>query len=69
MAPANADFTGFGALIGELTRRYDKPIAVVIYGGEAGGRWTVDLEGTSVPVFRTTRTAGRALALLVEASL
>lgn len=69
LAPGNADFPDFGALVGQLRRTYDKPVAMVIYGGDAGRRWTADLEGANVPIFRTTRAAVRALALLVQASL
>jgi acyl-CoA synthetase (NDP forming) len=69
LAPGNADFPDFGALVGHLRRTYDKPVAMVIYGGDAGRRWTADLEGANVPIFRTTRAAVRALALLVQASL
>ena len=46
-----------------------KPVAVVIYGGEARQRWTAGLEGANIPVFPTTRAAVRALALMVEATL
>jgi acetyltransferase len=69
LAPANADFPGFGALVKELRQTYDKPVAMVIYGGEAGQRWVAELEGARIPIFRTTRAAARALALLVQASL
>jgi acetate---CoA ligase (ADP-forming) len=48
---------------------HEKPIAVVIYGGEARRRWTASLEGASIPVFPTTRAAVRALALMAEATL
>ena len=40
-----------------------------IYGGEAEQRWTADLEGADVPVFKTTRAAARALALMVQATM
>ncbi len=69
LAPGNADFPEFGALVKELRLTYDKPVAMVIYGGDAGQRWTADLDGANVPIFRTTRAAVRALALLVQASL
>jgi acetyltransferase len=69
LAPGNADFAEFGALMRRLRRSYDKPVAVVIYGGEAQQRWTADLEGANVPVFRTTRAGARALSLLVQATL
>jgi acetyltransferase len=69
LAPANADFPGFGALVKELRQTYDKPVAMVIYGGEASQRWVAELEGGRIPIFRTTRAAARALALLVQASL
>jgi acetate---CoA ligase (ADP-forming) len=69
LAPGNADFPEFSALVKDLRQAYDKPVAMVIYGGDAGRRWTTDLEGTNVPIFRTTRAAVRALALLVQAGL
>ena len=69
LAPGNADFPEFGALVKELRLTYDKPVAMVIYGGDAGQRWTADLDGANVPIFTTTRAAVRALALLVQASL
>ncbi len=69
LAPGNADFPEFGALVKELRLTYDKPVAMVIYGGDAGRRWTADLDGANVPIFTTTRAAVRALALLVQASL
>src|ERR687888_456062 len=64
LAPANADFPEFGELFRQLRRAYDKPVALVIYGGEAQQRWTADLEGADVPIFKTTRAAVRALSLM-----
>ncbi len=52
-----------------LRRSHDKPVALVIYGGEAQQRWTADLEGANIPVFKTTRAGARALSLLVQATL
>jgi acetate---CoA ligase (ADP-forming) len=69
LAPGNADFPEFGDLLRRLRRTYDKPVALVIYGGDAGRRWRADLEGAGIPIFRTTRAGARALALMVEASL
>jgi acetyltransferase len=69
LAPGNADFAEFGELMQRLRRSYEKPVAVVIYGGEAQQRWTADLERANVPVFRTTRAGARALSLLVQATL
>jgi acetyltransferase len=69
LAPGNADFPEFGALLRELRQSYEKPVAMVIYGGEAARRWIADLDGASVPVFATTRAALRALAILVQATL
>lgn len=69
LAPANADFAEFGALLRRLRQTYDKPVAVCIYGGSAGRRWVVDLEGANVPAFATTRAAVRALSLMVQATL
>jgi acetate---CoA ligase (ADP-forming) len=69
LAPANADFDGFGELMKGLRKRYDKPVAVAIYGGSARARWVAELEGADVPVFNTTREAARALTLVVQATL
>jgi acetyltransferase len=69
LAPGNADFAEFGELVRRLRRTYDKPVAMVIYGGDAGRRWRTDLEGANVPIFRTTRAGVRALSLMVQATL
>jgi acetate---CoA ligase (ADP-forming) len=69
LAPGNADFAEFGELMRRLRRSYDKPVALVIYGGEAQQRWTAELEGADIPVFKTTRAGARALSLLVQATL
>jgi acetyltransferase len=69
LAPGNADFPEFGALVRDLRQAYDKPVAMVVYGGDAARRWTADLDGANVPIFATTRAAVRALALLVQARL
>jgi acyl-CoA synthetase (NDP forming) len=69
LAPANADFPEFGSLLRRLRETYAKPVALVIYGGDAQPRWTADLEGAKIPIFRTVRAAVRALALMAEASL
>jgi acetyltransferase len=69
LAPGNADFPEFGDLLRRLRRTYDKPVAMVIYGGDAGRRWRTDLEGADIPVFRTTRAGARALSLMVQATL
>ena len=69
LAPGNADFPEFGDLLRRLRRTYDKPVAVVIYGGEAEQRWIADSEGADVPIFRTTRAGARALSLMVQATL
>jgi acyl-CoA synthetase (NDP forming) len=69
LAPANADFPEFGELFRQLRRAYNKPVALVIYGGEAQQRWTTDLEGADVPIFNTTRAAVRALSLMVQATM
>jgi acetyltransferase len=69
LAPGNADFPEFGALMRRLRRTCEKPVALVIYGGEARKRWTEELEGADVPVFRSTRAGARALALMVQATI
>jgi acetyltransferase len=68
LAPANADFPEFGALLRKLRQAHDKPVALVIYGGDAAARWTADLEGANIPIFKNTRAAVRALALAVQAT-
>ncbi|TMJ34368.1 MAG: acyl-CoA synthetase [Alphaproteobacteria bacterium] len=69
LAPGNADFAEFGEFMCRLRRDHDKPVALVIYGGEAQQRWTAELEGADIPVFKTTRAGARALSLLVQATL
>jgi acyl-CoA synthetase (NDP forming) len=69
LAPGNADFPEFGELLRRLRRTYDKPVAVVIYGGEAEQRWIADCEGADVPIFKTTRAGARALSLMVQATM
>jgi acetyltransferase len=69
LAPGNADFAEFGELMRRLRATHDKPMALVIYGGQARQRWTADLEGADIPVFATTRAGVRALALMVQATL
>ena len=69
LAPANADFPEFGDLLRRLRRTYDKPVAVVIYGGEAEQRWIADSEGSNVPIFKSTRAGARALSLMVQATM
>ena len=67
LAPGNADFEGFGALVRRLRDQYEKPVVAVIYGGAARTRWIAELEGTNVPVYGTTRAAVRALANVARA--
>jgi acyl-CoA synthetase (NDP forming) len=69
LAPGNADFAQFGELMRRLRATHDKPMALVIYGGDAEARWTADLEGANIPVFKTTRAGARALSLMVQATL
>jgi acetyltransferase len=69
LAPGNADFAEFGDLMRRLRRSYNKPVALVIYGGEAEQRWVADLEGANIPVFRSTRAGVRALALMLQATM
>ncbi len=68
LAPGNADFPEFGELMRRLRKEYDKPVALVVYGGSAGARWVRDVEGANIPVLRTTREAVRALSVLVRAT-
>jgi acyl-CoA synthetase (NDP forming) len=69
LAPGNADFAEFGDLMRRLRRTYEKPVVLVIYGGDAQRRWTASLEGADIPVLKTTRAAARALSLMVAATL
>ena len=69
LAPDNADFAEFGQLFRRLRQTYDKPVALVIYGGSAEQRWVAEIDGANIPVFPTTRAAVRALALMVQATL
>lgn len=65
LAPPNADFQGFGELIGEVCQANPhKPIIMVIHGGEPRKRWIEALEGLSIPVYTSTREALSALAAL-----
>jgi len=69
LAPGSADFAEFGDLLRRLRRDYAKPVALVIYGGNAARRWRSDVEGADIPVFRTTRAGARALSMLVQATM
>lgn len=65
LAPPNADFPGFADLMREIRQANpQKPIIMVIYGGDARGRWIKGLEGLSIPVYTSTREALGALAAL-----
>jgi acetyltransferase len=69
LAPGNADFAEFGALMRHLRETHQKPVALVVYGGAARTRWIADLEDANIPIFTTTRAGARALSLLAQASL
>lgn len=68
LGPPNADFPEMGNLLRMLRRTYDKPIALVPYGS-AAARWTREVEGAEIPVFRTVRAGARALAMVANAAL
>jgi acetate---CoA ligase (ADP-forming) len=68
LAPPNADFPEFGELLRGLRSRHDKPVALVLYGGNPRERWSAELEGARIPIFPTVRAAVRALTLMVEAT-
>lgn len=68
LAPPNADFPEMGALLRTLRRTYDKPVALVPYGS-AAARWTLEVEGADIPVYRTVREGARALAAVANAAL
>jgi acyl-CoA synthetase (NDP forming) len=65
LAPPNADFPGFANLMREVRQASpDKPIIMVIYGGDVRGRWIKALEGLSIPVYTSIREALSVLAAL-----
>ncbi len=60
---ANADFDGIREVFANARQQYpDKPVYVVILGGEVRERWLKQIDGLKVPVFDTTRIAIKALA-------
>lgn len=63
LAPPNADFPEMGALLKQLRRTYDKPVALVLYGA-AAPRWTAEIEGANIPVFSSVRAGTRALGMI-----
>ncbi len=64
LAVEGADFPEVRQVFSSLRDRYpDKPLALVIFGPEPKTRWLRELEGLQVPVFPSTRTAIRALAV------
>lgn len=68
MAAASADFEEFGPLLKSLRDKHDKPVAMVIYGGDDRVRWMNVLEGSGIPIFNSTRAAVKALAALAQAT-
>jgi acetyltransferase len=65
LAPPNADFPDVREVFSGLRdRRPDKPLALVISGGEVRERWIRELDGLNIPVYPSTRTAVRALRAL-----
>jgi acyl-CoA synthetase (NDP forming) len=68
LAAAASDFPEFSDVVRRIRGTYDKPMALVIYGGRERHRWISGLEGADVPVFSTTKTAVRALSMLAQAS-
>jgi acyl-CoA synthetase (NDP forming) len=62
LAPPNADFPDVREVFVKLRERHpDKPLCLVIYGGETRERWIRELEGLNIPVYSNTRAAVRAL--------
>ena len=60
---ANADIDGIREVFANARQQYpDKPVYVVILGGEVRERWLKQIDGLKVPVFDTTRIAIKALA-------
>src|SRR5262249_54935274 len=66
LAPGNADFPEFGDLVRRLRRTYDKPVALVIYGGGAQQGRAPALGGAGGASFNTKRAGARGPALTVE---
>lgn len=67
LAPPNADFPEVREVFSGLRARHpEKPVVLVIYGGEVRERWIRELEGLNIPVYPTTRAAVRALRALVS---
>jgi acyl-CoA synthetase (NDP forming) len=59
---ANADFEGIREVFANaMQQQPEKPIYVVILGGEVKQRWTKELDGLHVPIFETTSIAVKAL--------
>lgn len=67
LAPPNADFPEMAELLRSLRCQHDKPFILVPYGS-AAARWTTELIGADVPVYRNVRSAVRALSLVALAS-
>ncbi len=66
LAPPNADFPEVREVfLGLRARHPDKPLSLVICGGEVRERWIRELDGLRIPVYPSTRAAVRALRALV----
>jgi acyl-CoA synthetase (NDP forming) len=66
LAPPNADFPEVREVfLGLRARHPDKPLSLVICGGEVRERWIGELDGLNIPVYPSTRAAVRALRALV----
>jgi acyl-CoA synthetase (NDP forming) len=69
LAPPNADFPEVREVFSGLRSRHpDKPLVLVIYGGEVRGRWVRELEGLHIPVYPSPRAAVRSLWALASYS-
>ena len=69
LAPGNADFAEFGELMKRLRRSTTSRSRCASMAGKRRQRWTAGPRGADVPVFKTTRAAVRALALMVQATM
>lgn len=65
LAIKNATFDGIKELfVAAMKRHPEKPIFVVMIGGELKGRWVGELEGSSVPIYGGTELAIKSIAAM-----
>jgi acyl-CoA synthetase (NDP forming) len=62
LALANADFDGIREVFARAREQHpEKPLYMVMLGGQVKQRWIREIDGLKVPVFDTTRIAVKAL--------